>query len=221
MKMFFPAAWLVAMIWAAPPLPSFGQSGRTTQPKPSAVSDAGYARVRVFGIEAVGNKFVWLFDRSASMEGARLAAAKKQLIESLRPLGETQQFDIIFFSHRLQIFNSLGSSHRVTFGTERNKKLAAEFVSAVKADGGTDRMSALKQALALQPDVIFFLSDADRPMSADELDKVAELNDRAGAKICAIEFGHGDPPAGKSSLDTLAKANGGQYVYIDTDKFVK
>lgn len=198
--------------------------GQTTDnPKSPKViaADSDYAHVRVFGIEATGNKFVYLFDRSASMEGPRLAAAKKQLLESLQPLGETQQFDIVFFNHRLQAFNNSASSHRVTFATERNKKLATDFVSAVKADGGTDRVLALKHALALRPDVIFFLSDADRPMSAEELDKIAELNERAGAKVCAIEFGHGDAPAGKSSLDTLAKANGGQYIYIDTDKFTK
>lgn len=200
---------------------SHGQT--TDNPKSPKATAAGsdYAPVRVFGIEATGNKFVYLFDRSASMEGPRLAAAKKQLLESLQPLGETQQFDIVFFNHRLQAFNSSASSRRVTFATERNKKLATDFVSAVKADGGTDRVLALKHALALRPDVIFFLSDADRPMSAEELDKIAELNERTGAKICAIEFGHGAPPTGKSSLDTLAKANGGQYIYIDTDKFTK
>lgn len=200
---------------------AFGQDNRLTQLKSSAVADGGYVRTNVFGIEATGNRFVYLFDRSASMEGPRLAAAKKQLLESLQPLGETQQFDIIFFNHRLQAFNSSGNSHRVTFGTERNKKLAADFVSAVRADGGTDRMLALKHSLALQPDVVFFLSDADKPMSADELEKITDLNERIGAKICAIEFGHGDPPAGKSSLNTLAKANGGQYIYINTDKFAK
>ncbi len=221
MKILCLNAWLVAVIWPALILPAFGQNSRSTPLGPAVASDTGYARVRVFGIEATGNKFVYLFDRSGSMEGPRLAAAKKQLLESLQSLGETQQFDIIFFNHRLQAFNSSGSSHRVTLGTERNKKLAADFIAAVKADGGTDRMLALKHALALQPDVVFFLSDADRPMSAGELDMVAELNERVGAKICAIEFGRGDPPAGKSSLETLAKASGGEYVYIDTDKFAK
>lgn len=213
---------LGSLLLVAAVIPSaFGPQPSVAE-RPASLNDVSdYARVKVFGVEATGNKFVYLFDRSASMEGSRLAAAKKQLLESLQSLGNTQQFGIIFFNHRLLAFNDTGSSHRVLFGTARNKKLAADFVTAVKADGGTDRMLALKHALALRPDVIFFLSDADRPMSADELDKVAELNERTGAKLCAIEFGHGDPPAGKSSLATMAQANGGEYVYIDTDKLAK
>jgi hypothetical protein len=155
------------------------------------------------------------------MEGPPLAAAKRQLLESLQPLSDTQQFDIVFFNHRLQVFNSSTSSRRSTFATERNKKLAADFVAAVKADGGTDRITALKHALALRPDVVFFLSDADRPMLAKELDEIAEMNERVGAQICAIEFGHGAAPADESPLATLAKSNRGQYVYVDTDKFAK
>lgn len=199
----------------------FGQNGQDQQRVRSSVADTEYARARVFGVEGTGNKFVYLFDRSASMEGPPLAAAKKQLLESLQPLEETQQFDIIFFNHRLQVFNSSTNSRRSAFGTERNKKLAMTFVGTVKADGGTDRMAALKHALALRPNVIFFLSDADRPMLAKELDEIAEINARVGAQICTIEFGHGSTPAGASSLATLAKSNSGQYVYVDTDKLAK
>jgi hypothetical protein len=43
----------------------------------------GEARVSVFGVEGTGTKFVYLFDRSSSMDGAPLAAAKRQLLESL------------------------------------------------------------------------------------------------------------------------------------------
>lgn len=179
-----------------------------------------YAKVSVFGVEGKGTKFVYLFDRSGSMDGPPLAAAKKQLIESMISLGDTQQFDIIFFNERLQIFDSTSGRRRTAFATDAAKKSAAEFLMRVKADGGTNRAAALRYALALKPDVIFFLSDADKPMPAAELDAIKQLNERIGAQICAIEFGKGEKPS-QSSLADLAKANNGQYVFVDTTKLTK
>jgi hypothetical protein len=180
-----------------------------------------YAHVTVFGIEAKGSKFVYVFDRSGSMEGAPLAAAKKQLLESLQPLGETQQFEILFFNHRVQMFDSSSGAKRTTFATDRNKQLATEFVQRISADGGTDRFLALRRALALQPDVIFFLSDEDKPMPAKELGEIAASNERVGAQICAIEFGRGEKPPADSSMAELAQSNNGKYVYVDVDKLSK
>lgn len=185
----------------------------------SAARD-NYTKVSVFGVEGKGTKFVYLFDRSGSMDGPPLAAAKKQLLESMEALGDTQQFDIIFFNERLQIFDSSNGRHRTTFATDTAKKSAAEFLARVKADGGTDRAAALRYAIALKPDVIFFLSDADKPMSAAELDAITQLNERVGVQVCAIEFGKGNKPD-KSSLADIAKANNGQYVFVDTTKLTK
>jgi uncharacterized protein with von Willebrand factor type A (vWA) domain len=180
-----------------------------------------YARVQIFGIEAKGSKFVYVFDRSGSMEGAPLTAAKKQLLDSLQPLGETQQFEILFFNHRVTIFDGGNVPKRATFATDHNKQLAAEFVQRISADGGTDRTLALRTALKLQPDVIFFLSDEDKPMPAKELDEIAKANDRVGAQICAIEFGRGEKPPAASSMAELAHANNGKYVYVDVGKLSK
>ena len=91
----------------------------------------------------------------------------------------------------------------------------------IAADGSTDRALALKRALALQPDVIFFLSDEDKPMPAKELDEIARSNDRVGAQICTIEFGRGAKPPGDSSMAELAQANNGKYVYVDVAKLSK
>ena len=186
----------------------------------SSDNDSEYAHVTIFGIDAKGSKFVYVFDRSGSMEGAPLAAAKKQLLDSLQPLGETQQFDILFFNHRVSMFEGASGAKRATFATDTNKKLAGEFVQRIVADGGTEAL-ALKRALALQPDVIFFLSDEDKPMPAKELDEIARSNDRVGAQICTIEFGRGEKPPADSSMAELAHANNGKYVYVDVAKLSK
>jgi hypothetical protein len=177
--------------------------------------DDNYSKVKVFGVEGTGNKFVYLFDRSASMEGAPLAAAKRQLIESLETIDELQQFHVIFFNQRLMSFDLTGGSRRIAFGTDRNKELAGRFIKTVAADGGTARFPALKHALALQPNVIFFLTDADDPMTSKEVAEIIRINERIQAQICVIEFGVGGKPPKNNFLTQLARESNGQYGYVN------
>jgi hypothetical protein len=181
----------------------------------------GYAKVSVFGVQGEGNKFVYLFDRSSSMEGAPLAAAKRQLLESLGALESVHQFHIIFFNTKTQSFDTMGGGRRIAFATDRNKHLAASFVGGVMADGGTDRLTALKNAIAFAPDVVFFLTDADDPMSASELAEIARENTRAQAAICVIEFGRRQSPSPGNFLTELARQSGGQYGYVNTNTLQK
>ena len=174
------------------------------------------ASVKVFGVEGKGSKFVYVFDRSTSMEGPPLATAKRQLIASLESLSSVHQFHIIFFNQQVRHSNLGGGGQRIAFATDRNKKLASRFISGIGAEGGTDRFPALRAAVSMRPDVIFFLTDADDPMSASELEEIATLNRRAGVTICTIEFGRGPAKAGKSFLTELARLSGGQYGYVDT-----
>jgi hypothetical protein len=206
--------------------PVGGQTNKGTAPAQSRAATGlgrsgvpggtGYAKTSVFGVEGKGNKFVYLFDRSASMEGAPLSAAKKQLLESLRSLDSVHQFQIVFFNSRTRVFEAAGNGHRVAFASDRNKQLAANFVGGITADGGTDRMVALREAIEMSPNVIFFLSDADDPMSASELAEITRLNRRAQAAICVIEFGRKPAPTANNFLMQLATESGGQYGYVDT-----
>lgn len=184
-------------------------------------TDNNYSKVKVFGVEGAGNKFVYLFDRSASMEGSPLAAAKWELIKSLESIDELQQFHVIFFNQRIHSFDITAGSRRIAFGTDRNKKLAARFIKNITADGGTARFPALKYALALQPNVIFFLTDSVDPMSSKEMTDIARINERIGAQICVIEFGADDKPPKRNFLTELARGSNGQYGYVNVAKLPK
>ena len=183
---------------------TLGSTGRAN------VGSAGKARVRVFGVEGEGRKFVYVFDRSVSMSGSPLAAAKHQLLSSLESLGSTHQFQIIFFNDRRWVF----STGKVPFATDRNKQLARKFVGGITADGGTDRPEALRLALRRRPDVVFFLTDADDPMSDADLSSIRRRN-RGRTAIHAIEFGVGPSIGRNNFLVRLARENGGHHVYVD------
>jgi hypothetical protein len=197
--------------------PSAKASGRATGIHGSSGS-SGYANVSVFGVQGKGSKFIYVFDRSASMEGRPLAAAKKQLLDSLQSLESVHQFHIMFFNTKIQSFDITSGGHRIAFASDRNKKLAGNFVGGVTADGGTDRMYALREALNFAPDVIFFLTDADDAMSASEMAEIARANRRVQAAICVIEFGKRPAPIPNNFLSRLAHESGGQYGYVDTTK---
>ena len=91
----------------------------------------------------------------------------------------------------------------------------------ISAGGGTDHLAALSAALRMNPDVVFFYTDADDPvLSEEDLGRVQRLN--RSALIHVIEFGEedqGEKEAGDSFLTRLAKQNGGEYRYLDLKRW--
>jgi hypothetical protein len=175
------------------------------------------AQTYLFGVPGTGRQFLYVFDRSSSMtafSGRPFTAAKRELAKSLRHLESTHQFQIIFYNHRTIVYNPLyPQPPRMMFGSDDNKQRAEQWARGLSADGGTDHMAALKLALGLGPDVVFFLTDADDPqLTEGELAKITRLN--RGSVINTIEFGSG-PSRGGNFLVRLAKLNGGQHAYVD------
>jgi len=182
----------------------------------------GKARTGVFGIEGEGYKFVYVFDRSGSMGGSgrsALSAAKAELINSLKSLEQTHQFQIVFYNENTARFNPTGQPNKLCFANERNKTLAERFVLGITADGSTEHEQALVAAIKLQPDVIFFLTDADLPqLGPASLEKIERM--ARGIQIHAIEFGLGPQRDKNNFLVKLARQNGGKHGYVDVTKLV-
>jgi hypothetical protein len=199
-----------------------GAGGFTRGPGASTTVKGGRARVRVFGVEAEGQKFVYVFDRSGSMGGSGrnspLNAAKAELFASLESLGDAHQFQIIFYNEQPTIFALAGQPGKLVFGTEQNKLSAQRFVRGIVADGGTRHLEALELALKLHPDVIFFLTDADQPeLSPAQLAHINRING-GSCSINAIEFGLGPEIGDDNFLVRLARENGGRHTYIDISR---
>ena len=116
---------------------------------------------RFLGIRDSGTRFVYVLDRSGSMDQEHaLEVAKAELVTSLQHLDDTQQFQVIFYntSHRLLTLGGRNTLHRAT---DINKTLARQQIARVTPDGGTFHYPALAKALSLEPEVIYFLTDAD------------------------------------------------------------
>ncbi|TWT96467.1 VWA domain-containing protein [Neorhodopirellula pilleata] len=179
---------------------------------------AGQTTTQVFGVAGTGATFVYVFDRSESMTaagGAPLRALKSELIRSLDTLSEKQQFQIIFYNDEADVFKPMGDRIGLVTGEKGTIARAKQFVRNTTAIGGTEHEPALKMALRLAPEVIFFLTDAKiQTMSDAQLDEISRRAESAGTTIHGIQFGTGPSPNG-SFVEQLAKRNRGGYRYVD------
>ena len=174
----------------------------------------GKTTTSVFGVSGTGSTFVYVFDRSASMKGRPLAAAKQQLKNSLGDLDKVHQFHIIFYNEAPRDFRFKGQTAKLVFADEEGKSAAITFVDAITAVGATRHMPAITMALGMRPDVIFFLTDADEPQLTElELRRIRRIN--SGVTINAIQFGAGPQSNPNNFLARLAQQNGGQHAYVD------
>lgn len=204
-------------------------SGSGELPNASTLIDAsglsgevGQTTTQVFGIQGSGSRFVYVFDRSASMDdfaGRPLQVAKRELVNSLLSLRRTNEFQIVFYNERPTIFNPNAGAPTLLFATEDRKEEAAGFVQSIRARGSTEHLLAFEAALRMAPDVIFFLTDAAEPQLTDEELKLIDRWNRSATTINTIEFGIGPHRGGPNWLELVARQNNGQYVYKDVTEF--
>ena len=172
-----------------------------------------HTTAQFFGLRAQGTRFVYVFDRSSSMEGRPLQAAKSELISSLAALSPRDRFQVVFYNDQPQIVPAFRGQEWLR-ADEPGKRLAAGFLGGILADGPTNHLPALLAALQLSPDVIFFLTDSQGlALHPQQLAYIRQVN--RGAMIFTIEFGVGPRGLTPSFLERLAMENGGQHTYID------
>ena len=170
-----------------------------------------------FGMRDRGGSFAYVIDCSGSMTArGSLDVAKRELLSSLSRISPDARFAVVFYNLDAKVFTDPSGRPGLMAATPGNKARVRTLLATVQPDGGTDHMQALKAAFAFQPEVIFFLTDADLITRQD----VAELLTHVGkTRIQAVEFGQVSGLGGSAPLKSLAKATGGSYRYIDVNSF--
>lgn len=177
---------------------------------PAIAQNSASSQAEVFGLQAKGSSFVYVFDRSLSMKGLPLAAAKRELVASLHKLTSVQQFQIVFYNQEPRTIQP----RQMVFADRNGLAKADSFVTSVVASGGTDHVKALRAAMNLSPDAIIFLTDADEPqLTEKELAEIREKN--GGIAIHVIEFKSAADHKTGPTLRTLAEENRGEYKLVD------
>lgn len=170
-----------------------------------------------FGAREHGHSFAYVIDCSGSMATrSSLDVAKRELLASLNQLPPDARFSVIFYNLRVRVFTDPQGNQGMMPATTSNKARVEAQLRAVGPDGGTDHMLALRTALGLRPEVVFFLTDADL-MTNGDVDQI--LAEAAGSRIQAVEFGRGTDLGMDTPLRRMAGASGGTYRYIDVTSF--
>jgi hypothetical protein len=170
-----------------------------------------------FGAREHGRSFAYVIDCSGSMATRNsLEVAKRELLASLSQLPPDARFAVIFYNLRARVFADPNGQQGLMPATAGNKTRVEDQLKMVSADGGTDHMLALKTALGLKPEVVFFLTDADL-ITNNDVNEI--LVDAGNIRIQAVEFGRGSDLGTQTPLRRLASTTGGTYRYIDVTKF--
>jgi hypothetical protein len=174
------------------------------------------------GVEGTGTSFVYVLDRSDSMNvnsSTPMSVAKRELNISIDSLNEDNQFQIVFYNEApIPLYSVRGVSNRMHFAKEADKKRAKQFVRAMIANGGTEHLSALRMGLSFGPDVLFFMTDADEPRLTDsQLQDLQERALRTQTTIHAIQFRAGPQTGSGGWIRSLAEMTKGTYRYVDVE----
>jgi hypothetical protein len=172
-----------------------------------------------FGAREHAGSFAYVIDCSGSMAVHKsLDIAKLELLASLSHLPPDTQFGVVFYNLNSTMFSDAHGKQGMMAATAANKARVRTLLSNIVPDGGTNHMTALRAALSLHPEVIFFLTDADLMTNKD----VQEILADAGAtRLQAVEFGIGQSLSDSAPLRRLATSTGGSYRYIDVTRFSK
>jgi hypothetical protein len=205
----------------APIVPAFSRQDREDGAAPhpglpgaergtgSSGRERGQGITAFFQVVAHGRSVVYVIDRSASMgPSGGLAVAKRELLASLGQLPPETRFQVLAYNRTAAPMPINGHTGLLGASAE-NKRQAALLIEGLDAEGGTEHLPALKHALALQPDVIYWLTDAD-DFHIEQVRIVTGLN-HGRTVIHAIVLTTGRQQQDEQSLARLAQANRGEY----------
>ena len=164
-----------------------------------------------FGMKPEVNSTVFVVDCSGSMNlqhpsawKTRFRRLKVELLRSISGMRPEQRFYIIFFNDgpiRMP-------APTLQAAVPRNKRRFLEWMAKQKAVGQTDPRGAMKYALALQPDVIYFLTDG-----AFAFKMKRDLLNIRQSRVAIHTFAFSNR-TGEDVMKQIAKQNGGKYHFV-------
>ena len=167
------------------------------------------------GSEVIAKDVILVLDQSGSMDGSKIVQAKEALKYVLDHLKPEDRFNIIAFSTGSQQF-ARGLQPAGRAGA------AADWVSGLRAEGGTNIELALLEALAStdreRPTILIFLTDGLPTEGVTDSNQILrDVNAAAPSNVRLFTFGVGDD-VDTILLDSLAEDNHGASAYVRPDE---
>ena len=168
-----------------------------------------------FGLDAAGQKFVFVVDASGSMRRpfagpgkTLLGRVKMELLKCVTQMSPEQEFFIVFFNdHAIPM-----PAEELVKATPDAQRRYLYWMARAEAGGNTEPETALSIAMKLQPDVVYFLTDG--AFKYRVIEHVRESN-RKRTTVHTVSFG-GDERA-TEFMQQIATQNGGTYHYVSPE----
>ncbi len=182
----------------------------------------GPGEAGVWNLRMAANKIVYVIDFSGSIVVA-VDDLKRELKRSVGALKPVQSFDVVLFYSNPAQQKSVTESFAPTLqpATQDTKTKFLEWISRKAPQGDTEPLPAIQRAVALDPDVIFLLSDGLFEPGTE--DRIKQMN-RKNVKISCLVFDElilGDtsglaPKLGEGALrlEKISKASGGGFKVV-------
>lgn len=191
-------------------------------------SRAGGGRVGMWGTGLKANRIVWVIDFSGSIIVAQDDLVR-ELKRSVARLRAPQAFNVYIFFERGGKYVTKNFKQDLQIAKTGTKRAFYTWIDDQVPMGRTEPLDAIRRALKLEPEVIFFLSDGF--FDDDIVEKIASANKRVRARIWCLVFDEvllqdttGLPPRktdGARRLERIANQNRGVVKIItgsDLDK---
>lgn len=161
---------------------------------------------------------VVVLDRSGSMGGWKMIAARRAAGRIIDALTGRDRFGIILFDDHLE--EPAPSAGQLVAATDRQRFRAVEFLAKVEARGGTEIGPALKRALAYFPDppdpdrerIVLFVTDG-QVGNEDQLLRQVEKTAQ-GCRIFTVGI---DRAVNVALLERLAGYGGGHFELVESE----
>lgn len=189
-----------------------------------AGANGGRGQASFFGTQATGNRFVYVLDVSGSMNqgnGRRLRRAVNELLRSIDQLHEDQLFYVLLFANATrQMFDEDALVPTMLPATTENKTRVREWITQVKANGGTHPQRALHVGLNLTPSAVFFLSDGkfNKPKAtgffggeAIDAKTVVARTNPGNIPVHTIAF---EEPSSRKNMNEISEMTGGDFRFV-------
>ena len=161
---------------------------------------------------------VVVLDRSGSMGGWKIAAARRAAARLIDTLTDRDRFGLILFDDEIE--EPAPSAGQLVPATDRARFRAVEFLARVEARGGTEIAPALTRALQYFPDppdagrqrVLLFVTDG-QVGNEDQLLRQVHQH----ARHCRIFAVGIDRAVNASLLERLASYGGGHFELVESE----
>jgi hypothetical protein len=178
-------------------------------PVPVALLPAG-AATAFFGVPAIGKSVVFVLDRSASMGlDGRLDRARRELADSLRRLPPSARFQVITYNKVAEPIRIAGTAGLLP-ATPTMIEYVIAAVNRLPAEGGSEHLKALTEAVKSGPDVVYFLTDED-DLELRDVRTVTRINHE---RVCIHALCLVPPLGAESPMQVLARLNRGQFAVV-------